>query len=127
MWAGLLFFLALATLGCSSLVPTAPQMAAGPGGLPTGAGPTPESQPPAEDIGSEFDAGALLWHREGCAACHGADRGEGQRPLSGLGASHSVESLAALLAAPPEPMPRAALDRRERIDLAVYLLARFGD
>jgi hypothetical protein len=43
-------------------------------------------------------------------------------PLAGLAARHTLDSLAALLAAPTPPMPLVELSAAERRDLAAYLL-----
>ena len=77
--------------------------------------------------GVEAGSGATLWAREGCAACHGPEASEGQRPLHGLRARYTLATLSELLASPPPPMPHPRLDRDERQVLANYLLMRFGD
>ena len=66
--------------------------------------------------------GAALFAQYECASCHGAQAAT-PRLLLHLGARYTIERLAALLAAPPPPMPNFNLDDEARRDLAVHLLA----
>jgi mono/diheme cytochrome c family protein len=69
---------------------------------------------------------ALFAHYE-CAGCHESAAVPGMivRPLAGLAERYSADTLAAFLAAPPDPMPRLPLSEPERQRLAAYLLDTF--
>lgn len=71
--------------------------------------------------------GQAIYLYIGCSGCHetGARPGQVVRRLTGLSERHDVDSLAAFLAAPPEPMPRFDLSEAQRRDLAAYLLKTF--
>jgi mono/diheme cytochrome c family protein len=72
------------------------------------------------------DAGRSQWERHHCAGCHeaaAAAPGVVVAPLHELGARHSIDSLAELLATPTPPMPVFPLSDEQRRELAVYLLA----
>ncbi len=83
---------------------------------------------PPDERAELASAGQSLWERDRCAGCHdaaAATPGVIAVTLRDLGTRHSLESLAALLAAPTPPMPAFALSTPERRALAVYLLETF--
>jgi cytochrome c553 len=61
--------------------------------------------------------GRALYARHGCAACHERPAA-GARPLRGLSARYTAESLADFFRAPTPPMPAFPLDAAEREALA---------
>jgi mono/diheme cytochrome c family protein len=70
--------------------------------------------------------GARLYRELGCATCHEAQAGGAGRvakPLAGLGARWTVDSLVTFLATPTPPMPPVERGPEDRRDLAVHLLA----
>jgi glucose/arabinose dehydrogenase len=88
----------------------------------------PASQP-LEGKGIEEAAaqGAILYADHSCASCHEpamAPEGTQAKVLKDLGARYDVDSLMALLATPPSPMPKPDLTEEERRAVAVYLLTR---
>jgi glucose/arabinose dehydrogenase len=102
----------------------------------TGAAPPPAPNTAAADplAGLPLDErlqwrerGEVLWNANGCAACHLAGQAAPDRfrPLAGLRAKYTIESLAAFLRAPQPPMPVFPFDAVQRRDLAVYLLETF--
>lgn len=79
-----------------------------------------------EEILAVSSRGAGLFAASGCAACHIEGHqtgGETLKPLAGLAARYTVDSLAVFLAAPQPPMPLYPFDEQQRRDLAVHLLA----
>ncbi len=72
-------------------------------------------------------SGEALWNANGCAGCHLAGQAAPDRfrPLAGLRAKYTIESLAAFLHTPQPPMPVFPFDILQRRDLAVYLLDTF--
>lgn len=74
------------------------------------------------------EAGKDLYDQNACAMCHDpaeAPEGVQVKVLADLSARYQLESLAALLNAPPGPMPRADLTDDERRALAAYLLLTY--
>jgi len=73
--------------------------------------------------------GAVLWGAHPCANCHvrGVAMPDTLRPLAALRSKYTIDSLAEFLRAPPPPMPAVPLTDDQRRDLAVYLLATFGN
>lgn len=71
--------------------------------------------------------GARLYATLQCAGCHEYAEIPGFEviPLSGLGERYDEAGLAALLAEPPDAMPRFPLDEDERRSLARHLRERF--
>lgn len=67
-------------------------------------------------------AGQALYESNGCAACH--EQGENPRLLKGLQDRYNASQVAALLAAPPSPMPVYELSEKQRRSLAVFLLSK---
>jgi len=70
--------------------------------------------------------GAELWEKNDCATCHGPDRAKGQRPLGDLTQRYSIDSLMRFLSAPRPPMPLYPFDEKQKRELSIYLLDRFG-
>jgi mono/diheme cytochrome c family protein len=69
--------------------------------------------------------GRTLYERERCATCHDKTPPQpGLRPLRGLSARYTLESLVDLLHTPTPPMPVPNLTTAEREDLAAFLLSR---
>lgn len=99
--------------------------------------PEPEPAPPAAPAAASEERqsppatpallGRDLYRRHECAACHesGAIPGMIPIPLVGLGQRRDEESIVALLASPPDRMPRFPLSDEERHALAAYLLATY--
>lgn len=80
----------------------------------------------ADFAAADIDAGRLLYEQNGCAACHDpevAPEGVQVKLLKGLAARFDQASMAALLNAPPGPMPRPELTDEDRLQLAAYLLS----
>jgi glucose/arabinose dehydrogenase len=71
------------------------------------------------------DRGRALWESHACGACHtpGMAPPNAVRPLGGLAARYTVQSLSDFLRTPQPPMPAFPLTDAERADLASYLLA----
>lgn len=104
---------------------------AGPGAKRVAEAPTPRSDPLADlDLAvraSSATAGASLWSRNDCAACHvESSSGAPPRLLSHLGARYDLASMQRFLQAPQPPMPRYDFTEKELRDLSIYLFARFG-
>lgn len=73
--------------------------------------------------------GARLFAVNACGTCHiaaEAETGVVVKPLTGLAAKYSIESLSQFFLAPQPPMPVFALAEEDRRALAVHLLARYG-
>ncbi|WP_020399727.1 PQQ-dependent sugar dehydrogenase [Kordiimonas gwangyangensis] len=88
--------------------------------------PAPQSLE-GEGIEEAAAQGAILYADHSCASCHDpamAPEGTQAKVLKDLGARYDVESLMALLATPPSPMPKPDLTDEERRAVAVYLLTR---
>jgi len=72
--------------------------------------------------------GYALFQRHACGTCHLAEEaGAGivTKPLAGLGAKYSLDSLTGFFLSPTPPMPAFDLSEAERRALAVHLLSRF--
>jgi glucose/arabinose dehydrogenase len=72
--------------------------------------------------------GRALWETHRCAGCHDVSEaapGVVAVPLADLATRHSIDSLAAFLAAPTPPMPAFPLDGAQRRALAVHLLGTY--
>jgi glucose/arabinose dehydrogenase len=79
---------------------------------------------------ARVEAGAVLYRAHACASCHDpaqAAAGVIAKPLAELERRYDAAALAAFFDAPTPPMPRFDLDERERMALAEYLLAEFGN
>jgi len=73
-------------------------------------------------------AGHALYVANACATCHEADQalpGIVAKPLDGLGARYSLDTLTTFFLTPTPPMPVFDLSDEERRALAVHLLSRF--
>ena len=78
-----------------------------------------------EDLIAE---GAAIFDELGCAGCHfpaAPIEGNTAPELRNLAERYTAEEIAALLDAPPGPMPRFDLDRADRLALAAFLLSTF--
>jgi glucose/arabinose dehydrogenase len=99
---------------------------AAPGAAPSlGAGGDPLAALASPEREAAAARGRALYEAHACAGCHEPERaapGVVAVPLAGVAARHTLDSLAALLAAPTPPMPLVELSAAERRDLAVYLL-----
>lgn len=74
------------------------------------------------------EVGEELFNQNACAVCHDpaeAPEGVQVKILKDLSARYQLDSLEALLNAPPSPMPRADLTDGERRALAAYLLLTY--
>ena len=74
-------------------------------------------------------AGATLFAANACGTCHivaEAEPGVVVKPLTGLGARYTIESLGQFFLTPQPPMPVVELDDEERRALAVYLLEAYS-
>ena len=74
--------------------------------------------------------GAALFSTNACGTCHiaaEAAAGVDVKPLAGLAARFSIDSLGQYFLAPQPPMPVFALEEEDRRALAVYLLARYAN
>jgi mono/diheme cytochrome c family protein len=74
--------------------------------------------------------GEALFEQHDCGSCHraeGAPPGMVVKPLAALGGRHDLDGLTRLLRTPQPPMPALPMGEEERRDLAVYLLARYGE
>lgn len=72
--------------------------------------------------------GAAIFDELGCAGCHfpaAPIEGNTAPELRNLAERYTAEEIAALLDAPPGPMPRFDLDRADRLALAAFLLSTF--
>jgi glucose/arabinose dehydrogenase len=102
-----------------------------PGGVAVApSGPRGQADPlaamPAGEKAARAARGASLYRDLGCATCHEAQAGGAglvTKPLAGLGARWTVDSLATFLATPTPPMPPVERGPDDRRDLAVHLLA----
>ncbi len=73
-------------------------------------------------------AGAALFASNACGVCHlaqEAEEGVVAKPLEGLAAKYSLETLTAFFLSPTPPMPAFELPEDDRRALAVHLLSRF--
>lgn len=67
--------------------------------------------------------GRTLWDANGCAKCHVEQQGqETYRPLEGLQAKYTIDTLATFLRAPQPPMPAYPFSGEQRRELAIWLL-----
>ncbi len=83
------------------------------------------SEPLPDELIAE---GAAIYDELGCAGCHfPAEPIEGNTApkLENLADRYTAEDIAALLDAPPGPMPRFDLDEADKRALAAFLLATF--
>jgi glucose/arabinose dehydrogenase len=75
-------------------------------------------------------SGTGLFVANACGTCHipaEAKRGVVVKPLTGLAARYTIESLSQFLLTPPAPMPVLALAEEDRRALSVYLLERYAE
>jgi mono/diheme cytochrome c family protein len=74
-------------------------------------------------------SGAGLFVANACGTCHiaaEAEPGVVVKPLTGLAARYTIESLSQFFSTPQPPMPVFALEEGERRALSVYLLEKYG-
>jgi mono/diheme cytochrome c family protein len=101
---------------------------AGPAAEKAPAPPVPSATPEptsGEELAARSPRGRALYEARNCARCHETGRteaGVAVKPLERLATRYSLDDLAALLAAPPAPMPPVELDAEPRKDLAAFLL-----
>ena len=80
-----------------------------------------------EDLSS---SGAGLFATNACGSCHiaaEAEAGVVVKPLAGLAARYTIESLSQFFLTPQPAMPVVALEEEDRRALAVHLLVRYAD
>lgn len=74
--------------------------------------------------------GAELFTTNACGACHlaaQAEEGVVVKPIAGLAAKYTVDSLSQFFLTPQPPMPVFALPEEDRRALSVYLLATYSN
>jgi len=75
-------------------------------------------------------AGATLFATNACGTCHipaEAEKGVVVKPLAGLAARYTIESLSQFFLTPQPPMTVLALAEEDRRALSVYLLERYAE
>ncbi|HEY8516190.1 MAG TPA: PQQ-dependent sugar dehydrogenase [Candidatus Binatia bacterium] len=111
--------------GAAAPLPAASPTAGGAAGVQPGADPLAGLSP--EEVERARATGRTLWEQSACAGCHEPPQAgtpsATYRPLGGLKAKYTIDSLATFLRTPQPPMPAYPFPEEQRRALAIYLLS----